>query len=381
VLCQSTDSTIALNITYTDASTCAFAWHVAWGDSKVSNVTDTDPADGSVLLAQHAYAKAGTYAISAIGSVTAGNCTTTPFTGHFSLVEPMVALGDSYSSGEGDGDFVPGTNISTDQCHRSYNAYPELLYTSQNLGYLGFVSCSGAITDDYFNANNEGNKSELAQSQALSVDTKVATLTFGGNDLGFSDVLNQCVYGKVTKIVVHGKDCSGNASLKAVVAGRLQALAGNGTAKTPKNIEIHSIASVLQSIHQLAPNAKIYVAGYPQLFGTSIRTECGVGTVIADGIHVALKLSKPEVAWLNSVGASLNQVIMSAAAANGATFVDVNPEFKSHRFCDTSKSWFNPVTGTYGIKSKVLRLSPGSFHPTSTGQQSGYEAAFEAAGL
>jgi hypothetical protein len=377
VLCQSTDSTITLNVTYTGASACTFVWNVAWGDGGVSKVTNTDPTDGPVSLGNYLYSKTGTYTISATGQVTAGNCTTTPFTGHFSLVAPTVALGDSYSSGEGDGDFIPGTDTSTDKCHRSYNAYPELLYVSQNLGYLNFVSCSGATTDDYFNANKSNN--EAAQSQALSSDTMNVTLTFGGNDIGFSDVLSQCTYGKVSRIVVHGKDCSGNASLKAAVAKRLQALAGKGTATTPKGVKIHSIASILQSIHKLAPNATIYVAGYPLLFGTNIRTDCGVGTVIADGIHVALKLSKPEVKWLNSVGTSLDNVIKSAAAANGATFVDVNPLFNSHRFCDTSKSWFNPVSGSYGLKSGVLNLSSGSFHPTSTGQKSGYEAAFEAA--
>ena len=59
----------------------------------------------------------------------------------------------------------------------------------------------------------------------------------------------------------------------------------------------------------------------------------------------------------------------------GATFVDANPNFKSHRICDTSNSWFNYVSGPYN------NPSPGSFHPTPDGQQSGYEASFEAAGL
>jgi hypothetical protein len=243
------------------------------------------------------------------------------------------------------------------------------------------VSCSGAITDDYFNANHEGNKGEPAQSQALSSDTKLVSLTFGGNDLGFSNVLQQCIYGKVTKVVFQGKDCSKNASLKTTVASRLKALGVQGNATTPKKVKIHSIASVLQSIHQLAPNAKVYVAGYPQLFGSNIRTECGVGTLNADGIHVALKLNKSEVAWLNSVGTQLNQVIKSAAVANHATFVDVNPKFKSHRFCDTGKSWFNPVTGSHGIKSGVTKFDVGSFHPTPTGQKSGYESAFAGDGL
>jgi lysophospholipase L1-like esterase len=300
--------------------------------------------------------------------------------------QAYVALGDSYSSGEGDGNFLAGTDTSTDHCHRSTNAYPELLNQGENLGFLDFVSCSGAITDDYFNANNEGNN-EPAQSQALSSNTKYVTLTFGGNDVGFSNVLAQCIYGKVGIVVVRAANCAKDTSLKTAAAQRVQALAGKGTAYTPSGVKIHSIASVLQSIHQLAPNAKIYLADYPLLFGTNFTTDCGVGTVIAQNVPglgsvtVALKLNKAEITWLNSVGTSLDKVIKSAAAANGATFVDASPDFNSHRFCDTAASWFNYVSGTYDYNTKQLNVDPGSFHPTPTGQQSGYEVAFSAAGL
>jgi len=68
-------------------------------------------------------------------------------------------------------------------------------------------------------------------------------------------------------------------------------------------------------------------------------------------------------------------------AKRSATFVDASPDFNSHRFCDTSNSWFNYFSGTYNYKTKQLTYDPGVFHPTPTGQQSGYEAAFSAAGL
>ncbi len=89
--CQSTDGTVALSIDYSDASACTFAWHVDWGDGRVSDVTVTDPADGYVLLAQHTYANANTYTISATGQGTTENCDTTPFTGHFTLLKPAPA--------------------------------------------------------------------------------------------------------------------------------------------------------------------------------------------------------------------------------------------------------------------------------------------------
>jgi hypothetical protein len=297
-----------------------------------------------------------------------------------------VALGDSYSSGEGDGAYLAGSDTATDHCHRSSNAYPELADQDAKLGSLDFVSCSGAITDDFFDAN-EGNN-EPPQSQALTSGTKYVTLTFGGNDLGFGEVLQQCIYGKYGPITVYGKEgCSKDKSLTKTVADRLGALAGRGAAKTPNGVTIHSIASILKRIHVLAPNAKIYLADYPLLFGSKFSGACGVGTVLAENIPVignvtiALKVAKEDAGWLNSVGSSLADVLKAAAAANGATFVDAEPDFRTHVFCDTAASWITPFYGTYNYKTKKLTYDPGVFHPTPTGQKSGYEAAFVAAGL
>lgn len=298
-----------------------------------------------------------------------------------------VALGDSYSSGEGDGAYLTGSDTAADHCHRSSNAYPELADQHADLGSLDFVSCSGAITDDFFDANHEGNN-EPPQSQALTPGTKYVTLTFGGNDLGFGDVLRQCIYGKYGPITVYGKaGCSKDKSLTKTVADRLGALAGRGAAKTPSGVAIHSIASILKRIRGLAPNAKIYLADYPLLFGSKIGGACGVGTVLVQhvpiigNVTVALKISKEDAGWLNSVGRSLAGVLKAAAAANGATFVDAEPDFRTHVLCDRAASWITPFSGTYNYKTKKLTYDPGVFHPTPTGQKSGYEAAFVAAGL
>ena len=298
-----------------------------------------------------------------------------------------VALGDSYSSGEGDGAYLTGSDTATDHCHRSSNAYPELADQDAHLGSLDFVSCSGAITDDFFDANDEGNN-EPPQSQALTSGTKYVTLTFGGNDLGFGAVLAQCIYGKYGPVTVYGKEgCAKDKALTKTVADRLSALAGQGAAKTPGGVTIHPIASILRRIHALAPNAKIYLADYPLLFGSKFSGACGVGTVVAHNVPiighvtVALKISKEDAVWLNSVGRSLAGVLRAAAAANGATFVDAEPDFRAHVFCDTAASWIAPLSGTYNYKTKKLTYDQGAFHPTPTGQKSGYEAAFVAAGL
>jgi lysophospholipase L1-like esterase len=385
------------NFTVADPGDCGSTVHVVWSDPALVDLTDNYLSNWDCSVHEGFTAFPSNYHVFAIDTTSTDPWWTAPDgtqgmpyilvsgTGH--LPSPAyIALGDSYSSGEGDGNYLTGTDTSTDHCHRSTLAYPELLDQDLSLGSLDFVSCSGAITDDYFNANNEGNQ-EPAQSQALTSDTQYVTLTFGGNDVGFSDVLAKCIYGKYGPVVVHAANCAKDTALKATVAKRLQALAGTATASTPKGVQIHSIASVLQSVHQLAPNATVYVADYPLLFGTSFSTDCGVGTVrathvpVLGHVKVALKLNRAEITWLNSVGTSLANVIQTAAAANGATFVDASPDFDSHRFCDTSNAWFNPVSGTYNDKTGQLNVSSGSFHPTPDGQQFGYEAAFSFAGL
>ncbi|HEY5104952.1 MAG TPA: hypothetical protein VII65_07915, partial [Acidimicrobiales bacterium] len=110
-----------------------------------------------------------------------------------------VAMGDSYASGEG-----LQSNATTylapsnsDGCHRSATAYPVLVATSLNVdlgqfetyGSGGFVACSGATTKDIL----KGQNGEPAQPSALSSATRWVTLTAGGDDLHFSDVLLACL--------------------------------------------------------------------------------------------------------------------------------------------------------------------------------------------
>ncbi len=114
-------------------------------------------------------------------------------------------MGDSYSSGEG---LEPNatTYISpsnTDGCHRSTQAYPDLVAQSLGLDLPtfntyttgaqpptnAFVACSGATTDDVLN----GFKGEPSQiPPTISPSVQYVTLTAGGDDLGFSGVIGDC---------------------------------------------------------------------------------------------------------------------------------------------------------------------------------------------
>lgn len=100
-----------------------------------------------------------------------------PSTSAWAASSPYVALGDSYSSEHGHR-HLPQRRAS---CLRSVYAYPSLLASSK--GYsLNFRACSGATAADVTNL----------QLGAVTSSIAYVSLTVGGNDAGFADVLTEC---------------------------------------------------------------------------------------------------------------------------------------------------------------------------------------------
>jgi hypothetical protein len=302
-----------------------------------------------------------------------------------------VALGDSYSAGEGLYPYLAGTDVAGgDQCHRSQDAYGPLLDADRNLGTLTFAACSGAVTA-WLSAPNPRN-GEPAQFDSLNAATTTVTLTIGGNDAGFVEVLKACIFGREAIFKVYGHaGCSNDKSLNNAVHARLNALDGLVNTVSPDGTDVKSLKDILLAIHQKAPNAKIDMAGYPLLFGT-FYGECGVGNLNPEGVPFApggqagaAKITSYDAAWINGIGLQLNGVIRRAVARASAlgvpaTFVDVSPYFQGHRLCDSGTSWIHPLVGPQPDNSGSFPEGRGSFHPTRDGQKA-YEQAFIDAGI
>src|SRR4051812_3355519 len=90
-----------------------------------------------------------------------------------------VALGDSYSSGVGAGSYIS----SSGDCKRSTKAHPYLWAAAHSPSSFDFTACSGARTGDVL-AN---------QLTPLSATTALVSVSIGGNDAGFADVMTTCV--------------------------------------------------------------------------------------------------------------------------------------------------------------------------------------------
>jgi lysophospholipase L1-like esterase len=113
----------------------------------------------------------------------------------FQDVDDVVILGDSYSSGEGGGDYGPGG-----ACHRSPNAWGRQAFpksvTVHNL------ACSGAVVADYWASDQQKrwnpwddveSQHDQLDSLARSGDVDVVALTMGGNDIQFPALVFSCV--------------------------------------------------------------------------------------------------------------------------------------------------------------------------------------------
>ncbi len=264
-----------------------------------------------------------------------------------------VALGDSFSAGPGSGIF-PGQLVEDQsvyeagtlhRCNRSSNAYPQSLANAKNIP-LRNVSCGGATVDNILNSGQFG---EPAQINAVTPDTTLVTLTIGGNDIGFNDIVG-CV---VTS------ECSNDPPVIMYADVQLLSLQGK-------------VQSVFEAIHSRAPSAKIFIAGYAKELPDAGQPAVGcVGW-----------LSPNEQALINNLEMRLNAAIQAAASTTGnyVTYLDTfapSSPFMGH---DLVGLTFDACSLSVGRMINGIRLdfNDGSFHPNKLGQQA-YFQMFNAA--
>ena len=165
---------------------------------------------------------------------------------------PVVALGDSYTAGA----LLPvDTAAKPAGCLRSTKAYPALV--AHALGApLTDVSCASAGVKNMTAAQQTYLGTNPPQLSALAPDDRLVLLTLGGDDLGFLNVLRECVAQSFTR--PWGSPCEAH-----YANGGTDQLAAAVAAEGPK------ISQVLAQIADRAPRARIVVVGYPDMFPQS----------------------------------------------------------------------------------------------------------------
>lgn len=226
--------------------------------------------------------------------------------------DEYVALGDSYSSGTGTRQYLDdGTS-----CLRSALAYPSLTAAAGGLD-LDLRACSGATTADV----------TATQLSALSASTDRVSISIGGNDAGFADVLTECA------MPGWASDCNGaiddaETFINGTLPGRL--------------------GTLYASIGSEAPNAGVVVVGYPRVF-------------MGEDCNALTWFSPEEQTRLNATADLLNSRIRSAAQSAGFTFVNPTSAFTGHAVCDDPE-WLN------GLSDPIVE----SYHPNVAGHRDGY---------
>ncbi|MDT3397492.1 SGNH/GDSL hydrolase family protein [Streptomyces sp. B1866] len=227
-----------------------------------------------------------------------------------------VALGDSYSSGVGAG----GYDDASGDCHRTSRAYPALWAGAHAAAGFSFTACSGARTGDVLNN----------QLGPLNAATSLVSITIGGNDAGFSDVMTICVQPGESNCL--SRIAEARAFVRDILPGRLD--------------------QVYSAVTSRAPAAHVAVLGYPRFYRLS--GSCTFG------------LTETERAAINDASDFLNSVIAQRAAAHGFAFGNVAAAFSGHEICSDDE-WLHSV---------ALPVYE-SYHPTAAGQSGGYLPVLE----
>jgi len=249
--------------------------------------------------------------------------------------QSYVSLGDSYTAGP----IIPVQQTDPLGCLRSDHNYPHLVAAALGVSDFHDPSCSGAETGDMTNAQGVSPGPNPPQFDSLSTNTQLVTLGIGGNDIGFSEIVENCSSPTPT-----GHPCQDH----YVVNGHDE-LSDRIDQTAPK------VAAVLQGIHQRAPKAQIYVVPY-----LAILPESG------PGCWPQLPITPDDVPYLRGVEKKLNAMLATQAGANGAKYVDAYTASIGHDACQ--------LPGFRWVEPAVPASPAAPVHPNLFGMQ-GYAAA------
>jgi lysophospholipase L1-like esterase len=216
-----------------------------------------------------------------------------------------VALGDSFSSGDGAG----GYDATPADCRRSSSAWPRLLDQSSASLVVDLRACSGADTGDLV--------AQLPPTPNEAIT--LVTLTIGGNDAGFGDIVEACLLGSCPSPT----DPAFLSDLDAMAA---------------------ALGGVYTTVDQRFPSADILHVGYPRLTPPP-----------GDPVGVCFWLPPTDQAAAAAIVDAINDRIEAAVTASSTdvAYVDVTSALADHELC-TPSPWVTLL---------------GRAHPNAAGQQ------------
>jgi hypothetical protein len=173
------------------------------------------------------------------------------------------------------------------------------------------ATCSGAQTSDFTQSQQPASTPVSPQLDAVTSSTKLVTITIGGNDLNLVTILYDCA--TLTSSDPTGAPCA--AKYSAQVRAAIPVVRA-------------AVIAAAEAVRSKAPNAKIVMVGYPQLFPTDGTTCAKVPLATGDYLFGAHALD------------SLNGIMHKAADAVKGTYVNVAKASAGHDIC-AAVPWVN----------------------------------------
>ena len=252
------------------------------------------------------------------------SCASLPASPAISPGAHYVAMGSSFAAGAGIGPNKPGT---PERCNRATNNYASLLAARMGL-MLDDQSCGGATTAHLLHAWEE----LPAQLSAVRADTRLVTITVGGNDLNYMGLLFTASCDPAVGMTRGGETSPCPASPPTPSDADYAALKEN-------------LVQIVHAIHAVAPAARVVFVQYVSLVPEQLCDATPIDEVTAQQARV--------------LAHRLAEVTARAAQESGAEVLAADALSAAHTVCDPQPfaRGFSPTASAPGAP----------WHPTAQG--------------
>ena len=293
-----------------------------------------------------------------------------------------VALGDSYASGYG---LKPFSERPATGCYQAAHDYPHQL--AETLGLrLDDRTCAGASTLNVTDTPQQtgiGSATAPVQADALTPDTDIVTISIGGNDLGFTDVIQNCIASASDGPLFFDIKGASYTHCRDYYSPVVNGVEQDKLVAAIHDTLVPRLAHTFDVISQRAPKAKVFVVGYPTIAPDSSQAPHGCfSSLFGDSGFEApfpkntFPFTSADTAYIHRTEVTLDAALASVTHEHGFTYVPTLDASAAHSACaEGGAAWIagftltdhatlansRPISGTtYGV---LL----GSMHPNADG--------------
>jgi lysophospholipase L1-like esterase len=237
-----------------------------------------------------------------------------------------VNMGSSFAAGAGTG---PAPEGSPPRCYQSAANYAHLLAARLGLS-LSDVSCGGATSARILSPWNE----LPAQIEAVTSDSRLVTITVGGNDLAYAGNLTaaSCEQGEIIRVASMTVPCPPPFPVAEDAYETLE----------------RNMREIARQIAMRAPQARVVFIQYVTLVP---QTQCPQS-----------RFTEAEAAELRRTAARLADITARAATESGAMMLRIDEASRDHTPCD-------PDPWSTGLPRDYTEAMGAPWHPNRRGME------------